>query len=927
MSKKHYYFFSIFGVSIFLLLSAFTTGNSAPTGDLNRAALKQNNTRTLTPDINFGNIPLYFIQNKGQVNKTALFYAKTPGYTLWVMKEGLVFDSIRSQKTGDKNEPSAFSLQHQQKAGENTIPDLNSKLVNRDISRLIFVGANKDLEISSLDPQELKVNYFNGHDKSKWIGGIPTSAAVLYKNIYNHIDLKVYGIGKQIEYDWIVRSGGDPSDIKFQYKNVKEIIINKKGDLDIKTQSGKLIHKKPFAYQGERKKGKGKSDITADFRRFSKTTYGFKTGTYDKTKTLIIDPVVLAYSTYLGGADIDAGYGIAVDNNGYVYVTGYTKSTNFPTRNQYQGDQGDTDVFVTKIDTNQSGTTSLLYSTYLGGNSLDYGYGIAADNNGVVYVTGYTYSTNFPTLNQYQGDQPGADAFLTKIDTKQSGTASLLYSTYLGGDDTDNGYGIGADNSGVVYVTGYTFSADFPTLNQYQGDQGSYDVFITKIDTNQSGSASLLYSTYLGGNSLDYGYGIAADNNGVVYVTGRTHSTDFPTLNQYQGDQGDYDVFITKIDTNQSGAASLLYSTYLGGNSLDYSYGIAADNNGVVYVTGYTYSTNFPILNQYQGDQGSYDVFITKIDTNQSGSASLLYSTYLGGDEWEHGYGITADNNGVVYVTGYTQSTNFPTLNQYQGDQGDYDAFITNIDTNQSGSASLLYSTYLGGDERDYGRGIAADNNGVVYVTGYTQSTNFPTFNQYQRDQGSDDVFVTKISLYPIVTKIYITEISVTGEGGSVDNIHYKSEEGEDVKIFIYPEEGFEIDKIIDNGIEMSISNPYIISNIGEDHKVEIIFKKILYPPQLVLTGIRKTERAWIISKDYIEMKLDVIEHESPMATSAFILYKSEKGIWSEVKRYSTAGTYKYTEKYFKADESVSFKFSAMSPNGAIIAETNILTL
>ena len=219
------------------------------------------------------------------------------------------------------------------------------------------------------------------------------------------------------------------------------------------------------------------------------------------------------------------------------------------------------------------------------------------------------------------------------------------------------------DGSGNAYVTGYTDSTDFPTLNQYQADQTTTDVFVTKIDTTQSGIASLVYSTYLGGNGTDWGYGIAVDNSGNAYVTGYTTSTNFPILNQYQSDQTSNDVFVTKIDTTKSGAGSLVYSTYLGGNGTDRGYGIAVDNSGNAYVTGWTASTNFPTLNQYQMDRTNEDVFITKIDTTQSGNASLIYSTYLGGDLYDYGYGIAVDGSGNAYVTGYTYSTNFPTLN------------------------------------------------------------------------------------------------------------------------------------------------------------------------------------------------------------------------------------------------------------------------
>ncbi|MGD2085938.1 MAG: SBBP repeat-containing protein [Candidatus Aminicenantes bacterium] len=521
------------------------------------------------------------------------------------------------------------------------------------------------------------------------------------------------------------------------------------------------------------------------FKKIGKNTYGFEVGEYDKSRQLVIDPVVLAYSTYLGGGGEDYGTGIDVDNSGNVYVTGYTSSTDFPTLAQYQTDQGGSDVFVTKLDTTQSGASSLIYSTYLGGNGGDYAVGIAVDSSGNAYVTGYTESTGFPTRNQYQSEQNHFDAFVTKLDTTQSGASSFIYSTYLGGGDIEVGRGIAVDSSGNAYVTGYTHSTDFPTLNQFQGaHQGGWvDAFVTKIDTTQSGTSSLIYSTYLGGGDNDSGYGIAVDNSGYVYVAGATFSTDFPTLNQYQTDQGLGDTFVTKIDTTQSGASSLIYSTYLGGEDEEGCFGIAVDNSGNVYVTGMTWSMNFPTKNQYQTNQGSRDAFVTKIDTTRSGVSGLIYSTYLGGGSPETGTGIAVDSSGCAYVTGYTWSSNFPTLNQFQTDQGDTDAFITKIDTTSSGASSLIYSTYLGGSNAEYINAfgthikIVVDSSENVYVTGETTSTDFPTLNQYQTDPGDNsyDTFVTKL-IYtdtispPCVTTTPVSSIAATSasSGGNV---------------------------------------------------------------------------------------------------------------------------------------------------------------
>ncbi len=616
-----------------------------------------------------------------------------------------------------------------------------------------------------MDETALKVNYFIGNDPAKWHAAVPTSGAVLYKNIYNRIDLKVYGIESRIEYDWIVRPGGDPRDIRFEYRNVKGTRVDEAGNLLVETGFGDLMHKKPAAYQEAkdnlppdgRSENGTRAVVESNFKKIAENVYGFEIGAYEADLELVIDPVVLAYSTYLGGNNDEFAHGIAVDGSGNAYVTGTTYSTDFPILNHYQTDPGDgtADVFVTKLATTLSGPASLIYSTYLGGNGIDYGYGIAVDNGGNAYVTGETQSTDFPTLNQYQTDQGYGDAFVTKLDTTKNGNASLVYSTYLGGSQWDTGFGIAVDDSGNAYVAGNASNTtDFPVLNQYQTYQGLVDAFVTKFDTTQSGPASLIYSTYLGGSAQDYAFGIAVGASGNAYVVGCTYSTNFPTLNQYQTDPGDLhtDAYVAKIDTTQSGPASLVYSTYLGGSSDDGLWnntqaGIAVDGSGNAYVTGWTDSTNFPTLNPYQTDQGLRDAFAAKLDTTKNGTASLVYSTYLGGNNDDQGYGIAVDGSGNAYLTGTTYSTNFPTLNQYQTEPGDgnCDAFVTKLDTTQSGEASLVYSTYLGGSSSDFGYGTAVDGSGTAYVTGRTESTNFPTLNQYQADQTTSDVFIAKL--------------------------------------------------------------------------------------------------------------------------------------------------------------------------------------
>jgi len=442
----------------------------------------------------------------------------------------------------------------------------------------------------------------------------------------------------------------------------------------------------------------------------------------------------------------------------------------------------------------------LVYSTYLGGGSDDWGHGgIAVDGSGSAYVSGHTGSSDFPMVEPYDGSFNGVrDVFVTKLSPAGN---SLTYSTYLGGNDDERGHGIAADGSGSAYVTGYTTSSDFPTVDPYDGSHnGGWDVFVTKL--SPAGN-SLTYSTYLGGGSNDECYGIAVDGSGSAHVTGYTISSDFPTQNPYQTYQGGADVFVTKfspagnsltfstylgggnndegngIAVDASGSAyvtgytlsidfptqdpyddshnggwdvfviklspaSITYSTYLGGGDDEEADGIAVDGSGSAYVTGYTISSDFPTQNPYQTYQGGTDVFVTKL--SPAGN-SLTYSTYLGGIDYDRGYDIAVDGSGQAYVTGWTQSSNFPTVNPYDGSfNGDYDVFVTKLSA--SGS-SLDYSTYLGGGGFESGNGIAIDGSGNAYVTGYTISSDFPTQDPYQTYHGGADVFVTKFGAEP----------------------------------------------------------------------------------------------------------------------------------------------------------------------------------
>ena len=549
--KKILYFLSLLGILGLLADTGwtFSVPDTVQTKDYAPSTpIKADKENTLKA---YGKLPLYFIKNKGQIDPKVRFYVKTSGQTLYFTDEGIVFDLFRGEKEAGKGTE-----------GTEKGPQTSGVKTERLVFSLGFENAQKGILIEGLDRQGAGINYFVGNDKSKWKAGISTYKGVVYKGVYKEIDLKVFGNGKDIEYEFIVNPGGDPHDILLTYHGIEGLATNGEGELLLTTAFGELKETRPYIYQEI--EGKRAVDGSFQIRRpagqsqTQKFSYGFQIASYNPSFSLIIDPT-LSYSTYLGGNSFDNGYGIAVDGSGNAYVTGNTASTNFPTQNPYQGTYagGSYDAFITKLDLSGN---ALTYSTYLGGSGSDYGYGIAVDSSGNAYVTGFTQSTNFPTQNPYQGTYAGgnSDAFITKLDL--SGNA-LTYSTYLGGSGSDYGYGIAVDSSGNAYVTGFTQSTNFPTQNPYQGTYagGNSDAFITKLDA--SGGA-LTYSTYLGGSAFEMGHGIAVDGSGNAYVTGYTQSTNFPAQNPYQGtNAGFYDAFITKLDSSGN---ALSYSTYLG---------------------------------------------------------------------------------------------------------------------------------------------------------------------------------------------------------------------------------------------------------------------------------------------------------------------------------------------------------------------------
>ena len=680
----------------------------------------------LGPD--YGKLPLTFEPNVGQTDQRVRFLTRGGGMTTFFTDTEAVMVLNRSGQVKQPDGPIR--------------PEAAPHQVEQAVVRMRLEGASQPRQTIGLEKLPGISNYFIGNDPTKWRTDVPHYGRIQYEGVYPGIDLVWYGSERKLEYDFVVAPGADPKQIQVAYERVESLGVDAVGNLVLGTALGEVRQQKPRVYQ---EIGGRRVEVAARYAIVARDRVSFAVAGYDRKRELRIDPLVLDYSTYLCGSGDDKGFGIAVDAAGSAYVTGYTSSTNFPTQSTYQATyQGGTyDVFVTKLTpagnalvystylggsgddeahgiavdsggsayvtgvtsstnfptqsavqaTFQGGTydafvtkltpagDGLVYSTYLGGGNNDWAYGIAVDAAGSGYVTGYTSSTNFPTQAAFQATFQGTyDAFVTKL--TPAGNA-LVYSTYLGGGGDDEGWAIAVDAGGAAYVAGFTGSSNFPTQAAYQTtfQGGTYDAFVTKL--TPAGNA-LVYSTYLGSSGFDEARAIAVDAGGAAYVAGFTISSSFPTANAYQASWGgSSDGFVTKLNAyGGTGAVTLAYSTYLGGNSVDHAMGIAVDAAGAAYVTGDVGSTNFPTANAYQASSGGgYDGFVTKLNAyGGSGAVTLAYSTYLGGNGTEQPLAIAVDGAGAAYVVGYTGSTNLPTVNAYQASSGgNWDGFVTKL--------------------------------------------------------------------------------------------------------------------------------------------------------------------------------------------------------------------------------------------------------
>jgi uncharacterized protein (TIGR03437 family) len=704
-------------------------------------------------------VPLSFEPNQGQADSAVRFLARGSGYALFLAPGQVVLNLERRQ-------PGSAAAAGQPSAAASV-----------DTLRMSLIGANAKANAVGLAPQPGVVSYFIGNDPKNWRSGIPTYGKVSYPQIYPGVDLVFYGNQRQLEYDFVVAPGADPSRIAWRIDGARAR-VDADGNLVLSAANGPASFKKPVLYQLD---GDKKTSVEGSFA-VAGNQVRFRLGSYDHSRALIIDPV-LSYASYLAGTGTDyigntlgpgisqvgTSQGLAVDSAGSVYVAGYTYSLDFPTKNPYASAPpakqfGGSNVppgqwpsaFVTKFSPDGS---SLVYSTYLGGNNYDYIYGIAVDSSGSAYVTGETNSASFPTTaGAYQTVYASnISAFVTKLNSTGTG---LVYSTFLGGYGNAYATAIAVDSAGRAYIAGneseYCTSNQscFPTTsgaviggNQTGGGSPQY-AFVTAFDPT---GAHLLYSTIFGdlngfkcpsGCGGTYATGVAVDANGYFYLVGETQAGKLPTtvgviqptggpLDVNGGSQQGWRGFVAKFNPVTSpGGVLLAYATYLGGHTSnlgDFISGIAIDSASNAYVVGYTNSKDFPVTSGAYGSICGVNgtcaaAHVTKL--NPLGTA-ILWSTYVGGGKADGSDAlyftgpIQLDGRGNVYIMGQA-GPGFPLVNPVEPPvtPGYMEVTIAELDP---AGANLLFSTRIGasgGVGTTNPAGMAVDSSGNIYLAG-----------------------------------------------------------------------------------------------------------------------------------------------------------------------------------------------------------------
>ncbi len=669
---------------------------------------------------------LGFVPNEGQWPSSVLYRAETPGFAVWVTRDGLRYQFSRPVGSAEEND---VPIDH--------LSPRSARPVEHYTVDVTFSGSTGLSIASGQQMLEKRVNFILGSDPSLWKSNLPSYAQVVIPGLYAGIDLLLSSANGHLQYDFVVAPGADFSKIKVQYDGAENLRVGSSGELLLSTPWGEIIEQPPVSYQTNPESGE-KVEIKTHYQQLGESSFGFTLlDGYDFEQPLLIDPIV-SYSSYIGGSSDDGGLDIEALADQTAILVGYTASNNFPKLlgldTSYNG--APNDIFVSKISATGN---SFVYSSYIGGSLDDVATSVTSDGSGNIYITGYTTSTNFPTVSPIDGSHnTDWDIFVLKLNATGS---ALNFSTYIGGSNKDRGDEIILDNLGNLYLTGFTRSTNFPvTASAYDTSaNGSWDAFALKI--NAAGS-SITYATYLGGSVDDFGYALAVDTAGNCFVAGQTSSTDFPTASAYQAATGgSVDGFFTKLAASGS---SLVFSSYFGGNQGDWIEALQLDPLNKVYLCGVASSTNFPIVGAYDNSYngGGGDCFASRLSAS---GLALQFSTFIGGTGFDRPTAMILDDTLRINLVGYTQSNDYPTMNAIDGSPDSTDVIITRL--SPTGNA-LQFSTYLGGTAIDYAYSVdflASEQ--TLYLTGTTNSINYPDLFQIPSARGTGyDVFATQIA-------------------------------------------------------------------------------------------------------------------------------------------------------------------------------------
>ena len=597
---------------------------------------------------------------------------------------------------------------------------------------LTLAGANSKAPLMGEQLQAARTNYLLGNRPDEWKTDVPHYARVRWSRPYPGIDVAYYLNDSRFEYDMVVAPGADPGRIRLRFGGARAVRLDADGSLRFDVGGAEVRQLQPVAYQ---QIGSNRVNVEASYRMAPGGEVTIALGSYDKARTLVIDPII--YAGYTKGQSNQVVRDVKLDKDGNVWITGSAFGevdvTDLP--EPYKNySSAYRDAFVAKFSIDANGQLNLLYWSYFGGSDYEVGTALGINSDGWVYVAGETSSSDFPEAGTTLQDAAGGetDAFLLVIDPSVTGKDSLIYSSYWGGNKAETVRSMALDKNGYAVVVGTTASGTLTAVEygMQSANRGGWDIYLLKVDPKPGSSQTLLYSSFFGGDSTDIATGVAVNDEGnLIYFTGYTFSSDFPTTGDgwQTVEQGYGDAFIVKVDLNQPGLDALVYGTCIGGTDLDMANGIALDPSGDVWITGYTLSVDFPVTADaaQPRNAGDVDGFVVRF-TPSAGGNPVKYATYLGGTDTDVPNVIKLLSDGRVAVAGYTMSNDMPARGNAPAVRM-ADAFVSVIDPSKSGAEGFVSTTTFGGEYVEAITALTTDADGNIYAAGSSYSFDLPT--------------------------------------------------------------------------------------------------------------------------------------------------------------------------------------------------------